>query len=219
MHTLYPFVTGPLAWLAFAILIGGFIYQLVRLWFLAKNRDPEVLRYMNLHYSLRSIMAWSIPYLAKSWQKNPVVTGVTFAFHICLLAVPIFAGAHVLLWDQFWDVRYWRLPAAATDVMTVVVILACLFFAFRRWRDPVVSYVSSLQDWIVLILVFLPFATGFLAYHQIFHYPTMLIAHIVSGEVLLAALPFTRLAHALYAFLMRGYIGSEFGGVRRAHDW
>ena len=219
MHTLYPFVTGPLAWLAFIIFIGGSIFQLLRMWYLAKTRDPEVLRYFSLHYSLRSILAWGVPYLARSWQKHPLVTAITFAFHICLLAVPIFAGAHVLLWDQFWGVRYWRLPSGLADIMTIVVIVACVYFAVRRWRNPVVSYVSSVQDWIVLILVFVPFATGFMAYHQLIHYPTMLIAHIVSGEVLLAALPFTRLMHALYAFFMRGYIGSEFGGIRKAHDW
>jgi hypothetical protein len=43
--------------------------------------------------------------------------------------------------------------------------------------------------------------------------------HILSGEVMLAAIPFTRLSHMLFFPFTRGYMGSEFGGVRHAKDW
>ena len=48
---------------------------------------------------------------------------------------------------------------------------------------------------------------------------TMAIAHILSGEIMIAAIPFTRLIHMIFFPFTRGYIGSEFGGIRHARDW
>ena len=47
----------------------------------------------------------------------------------------------------------------------------------------------------------------------------MMIAHIVSGEIMLIAIPFTRLSHMIFSPLTRAYMGSEFGNVRHAKDW
>jgi len=41
----------------------------------------------------------------------------------------------------------------------------------------------------------------------------------LSGEVMLAIIPFTKLSHMLFFPITRGYMGSEFGGVRQAKDW
>ena len=47
----------------------------------------------------------------------------------------------------------------------------------------------------------------------------MVILHVVAGEIMLAAIPFTRLSHVVFAVFTRAYMGSEFGGVRHARDW
>ena len=47
----------------------------------------------------------------------------------------------------------------------------------------------------------------------------MMILHIVSGEIMLVAIPFTRLSHMLFSPFTRAYMGSEFGGIRHARDW
>ena len=64
-----------------------------------------------------------------------------------------------------------------------------------------------------------PFVTGFVAYHQWINYPLFLNLHILSGEIMLAAIPFTRLSHMIFAPFTRAYMGSEFGAVRHAKDW
>ena len=43
--------------------------------------------------------------------------------------------------------------------------------------------------------------------------------HVLSGEAVLVAIPFTRLSHALFIPFTRAYMGSEFGGVRQCRDW
>lgn len=219
MHGMYNFVVGPLAWIAGAIFVFGSIYKLVSMYYLAKKRDPQVLEYMSLKYGLRSILRWSTPFVPVNSRRHPVVTVVTFLFHICLVFLPIFLMAHVLLWDYYHGLSFWSVNDHIADVMTIIVIGGCIFFGVRRIVRPEVRYVTTWKDWAILILVALPFVTGFLAYHQIGNYRYMLILHILSGEIWLAAIPFTRLSHMLLVPFTRAYIGSEFGAVRHAKDW
>jgi len=219
MHQIYGFVVGPLAWIAFAVFVLGSIWKIYSMYRSAKTRDGQVLAYWNFKYALRSIVHWYVPFWSVNSRRHPFVTIVTFTFHICVIAVPIFLLAHVILWDYYHGIHFWSFSERVADVMTVLVILSCLFFAGRRIFLREVRYVTSAMDWVVLIIVFLPFMTGFLAYHQIGPYQVMIILHILFGEIMLAAIPFTRLSHILLAPLARGYIGSEFGGVRKAKDW
>ena len=152
-------------------------------------------------------------------RKHAVLTIVAFAFHICLIVTPIFLLAHVTLVDESWNLTWWTLPDGAAEVMTLIVIVCCVFFLVRRLLNPEVKFVTSASDYVILGIVAAPFVTGFLVYYQWFGYQTLLILHILSGEVMLVAIPFTRLSHMLFAPLTRAYMGSEFGGVRHAKDW
>jgi len=219
MNAAYEFVTGPLAWLAWGIFLLGSGWRLYSMYQLAKKKDASSWAYMDLGFSLRSIVNWLIPFNALGWRKNPVMTVTTFAFHICLIAAPVFLVAHVVLWTEFFGVSYATLPDNVADIMTMVVLAACLVFAGRRLVQKEVAYITTGKDWLALSIVTLPFLTGFLAYHQVFDYQVMVIAHIVAGEIMLAAIPFTRLSHMVFAAFTRAYMGSEFGGVRHARDW
>lgn len=219
MNAAYQFVTGPLAWVAWGIFLLGSVWRLVSLYQLAKRKDASAIAYMSWHYSLRSIINWLIPFNALGWRKSPAMTIATFVFHICLIATPIFLVAHVVLWDQAFGVSYATIPDAVADGMTMVVIAACLFFAGRRLAVPDVRYITTPKDWVALVIVLAPFLTGFLAYHQAIDYDTLIILHVVAGEIMLAAIPFTRLSHMVFAVFTRAYMGSEFGGVRHARDW
>jgi nitrate reductase gamma subunit len=159
------------------------------------------------------------PFATENMRRNPLFTIVTFAFHICLLASPIFLLAHVVLIEEAWSVEWWTLPDAAAIVMSVIVIASCLFFLFRRRIRPEVRYVTSFSDYMLLAIVAAPFVTGIFAYYQWFGYQWFSILHILTGEIMLIAIPFTRLSHMLFAPLTRAYMGSEFGGIRHARDW
>ncbi len=219
MYEFYNFVTGPLVWVSFAIFIFGSIYRLVSMYSLAKKKDAVSLAYMDWKFSFRSIINWMIPFNALGWKKNPVMTIVTYVFHICLLAAPIFLSAHIIMVQDAWGVSWWTLSDTTADYMTILVIAACVFFAVRRIMQPDVKYLTTPQDWLILILVALPFVTGFLAYHQLFNYQVMIIAHVLAGNIMIAAIPFTRLSHMFFAVFTRSYMGSEFGKIRRTRDW
>ena len=219
MHDLYGWLTGPLAWAAFIVFIGGCCYRLAAMLLMVRSRENFIFSYMSWKYSLRSILHWIVPFAATNWKKHPVLTVVTFAFHACLFLTPFFLMAHVILWDEAWHIGWWTLPDRLADIMTLIVVGACVFYLIRRISLPEVQYVTDASDYLILIMVAAPFVTGYVAYHQWLNYPLFLNLHILSGEILLAAIPFTRLSHMLFSPFTRAYMGSEFGAVRHAKDW
>jgi nitrate reductase gamma subunit len=219
MHTIYDFVTGPLAWAAFIVFFGGLLFRILYILNKVRKKDPIVRNYISLKYSLRSFIVWLTPFAARNWRLRPVFTVATFAFHICAVLAPILLSAHVVMVNTAWDVSWWTLPDAVADWMTVIAVVACIYFFVRRLTLPEAQYVTGPWDLVIIALVALPFITGFLAYHQIFDYQVMVILHILSGEVLLAIIPFTWLSHMVTGPLVRAYLGSEFGAVRHARDW
>lgn len=219
MYTVYSFVTGPLAWIAFIVFIAGSIIRFAMLYSLAKKKDGVVFQYMNFKFAIRSIIHWIIPFGSRNMRRHPAMTLVTFIFHICLILVPIFLFAHIVMWSENFNVSWIALPKAAADVMTLLVIGSCLFFGARRLMLDEVKYLTTWVDFAILVIVAAPFFTGFWVYHQWAGSATMTIIHIVSGELMLVIIPFSKLFHMFLFPFIRGYMGSEFGAVRMAKDW
>lgn len=219
MHTIHSIVSGPLVWAAFTIFVFGSLYRLTTMALLARKKDDIVYEYMSLRYGLRSILKWLTPYAAVNMRRKPVMTLMTFCFHLCAVLTPLFLFAHMILVKEAWNFGWWSLPDMTANLMTLAVIIGCLFFLVRRITRRDVKYLTSVSDYVLLLFVAAPFITGFWAHHQWAGAPAMTILHMLSGEIMLAAIPFTRLCHMIFFPFTRGYIGSEFGAVRHARDW
>ncbi|MCP4671815.1 MAG: nitrate reductase [Desulfobacula sp.] len=218
-NSLYNFVTGPLLWFALIIFIGGSIYKIRNLILLVNKKERFIYTYMSLKYSLRSISHWIIPFATVNWRKRPVMTITTFIFHAGIVIMPFFISGHVILFHNAWGFSWVSLPEGFTDFVTLLVILCCVIFLMRRIALKEVKFLTDASDYGILLIAAAPFITGFLAYHNVWNYHLWLILHILSGEIMLVAIPFTKLSHMLYAFFTRAYIGSEFGKIRHAKDW
>jgi nitrate reductase gamma subunit len=216
---IYNFVSGPLVWLAFIIFIGGSIYRIRNLIVLVNKKERYIYTYMSLKYSLRSIMHWIIPFATVNWRKRPVMTITTFIFHAGLVIMPLFVSAHVIMFHNAWGFSWPSLPEVFTDAVTLLVIICSIIFLMRRLVLREVKFLTDASDFGLLMITAAPFITGFFAYHNFIDYHFWVILHILSGEIMLVAIPFTRLSHMLYAVFTRAYIGSEFGKVRHARDW
>jgi len=214
---MYAFVSGPLVWIAFVVFVGGIVYQYVTMVRAAKK--DKVYPYMSAEYGLRSIAHWIIPFASKNMRMRYETTIVTFAFHLCLVLVPIFLTAHVAMVSLAWGPKWATFSDRTAEMMTIAVILAGVFFLVRRWMLPEVRYVTYASDYLLLAIAVAPFVTGFIAHRQWFDYETMVVIHMISGAVMLMAIPFTRLSHMLFFPFTRAYMGSEFGAVRHARDW
>ncbi len=219
MHAIYDLAGGLLVWVSVFLFIGGSIYRLVSMAMLARKRDIFVYEYMDPFYAFRSIAHWIVPFGSVNMRKHPWMTIVTFAFHLSLLIVPLFLFAHIALVKESWNFQWKYIPDSIADVLTLIVIGSCIFFLIRRCVLPEVKYLTSRADYLLLLLVALPFVTGLWTHYQLVGYKVAGILHILSGEILLAAIPFTRLSHMIFFLFARGYMGSEFGAVRHARDW
>jgi nitrate reductase gamma subunit len=216
--TLYNLVRGPLVYIAFIVFIGGSIWR-VRSLIDAAKKEKVVLPFVNSKFAYRSLFHWLIPFNTVNWRRRWGMTIATFLFHIGIVFLPIFVLAHVALIYESWGISWWTLPESVTDYMTLIVIGCCVFFFFRRVFSPEVRFVSFDSDHLILLVAFLPFLTGYLAFHQwLLPHKTMVILHMLFGEIMLMAIPFTRLSHMFYFFLTRTWMGSQFG-LWSSRDW
>jgi nitrate reductase gamma subunit len=110
-------------------------------------------------------------------------------------------------------------PEAAADVLCVICLAILLGFLARRLILPRVRALSDAGDLVVILLVAAPFASAWLAYHQAFNYRDILIAHMLLGELLIAALPFTKLGHLPFLLYARLFMAGEGGARRAARGW
>lgn len=212
---MYQFVTGPLAWLAFGVFFIGLIVRAV-LYFRGLDWQMDRVTYrVNLSFgirgAIRSIIFWLIPFGTGGWKTHPVLTVTTSLFHISLLISAIFLPAHNYIFKQKWGFSLFTIPEAVGDILTIIVMIAVVVFIARRLVLPEVRIITTAYDYLILVIAAAPFVTGFIAYHQLFEYKLWLIIHILSGEIMLIAIPFTKLSHFILFFLSRMQIGMDYG--------
>ncbi|MCF8076980.1 MAG: respiratory nitrate reductase subunit gamma [Desulfotignum sp.] len=219
MNSFIAFIMGPMVWISVIIFLGGLTFKLVGILGAVRQKEPYIYSYMTLKHSLRSIGAWMIPFFPRSARMSPIYYGISYLFHILLFLVPLFLASHIVLINEAFQISWPALNDSVADGLTAGVIAALIFFVVRRFRVPEVNYLTSAMDYILILVVLLPFLTGFLAYHQWVAYQWITVIHILSGELMLIIIPFSRFSHMLNAPLTRAYMGSEFGQVRQAKDW
>lgn len=219
MHSFIHFIMGPMVWISFLIFFIGAGFRFFQIIKLVNERENFIYTYLSFKYSFRSIVAWLVPFLPASTRKSPVFYGISYVFHLLLFLIPIFLLSHITLLEESMQWSWISLNDSAADVLTLIIMVSLIFFMVRRRVVPEVKFLTTLSDFLFILIVALPFVTGFLAYHQFFAYKWMVIVHVLSGELMIMAIPFTRFFHMFMAPFTRAYTGSEFGHVRHAKDW
>jgi len=212
---IYQVVTGPAAWLAFGIFGIGVIVRAV-LYIRGLDWQLDRVAYTAYPYhgfkgAIRSIGFWLIPFGTRGWRYYPFFTLVFFTFHIGLILTPIFLKGHAILVQERFGIDLITLSGTLADALTIGVMVAALLLVLRRIALPEVRIITTAYDYLILAIAAAPFVTGFLAAHQIGSYSFWLIAHIISGEIMLIAIPFTKLSHFILFFMSRMQIGMDFG--------
>ena len=218
---MYELARGPLMWVAAIVFLAGTGYRIFQLFRVtkAKTRARAPARGVRVaspeERKVRLVLAVQNSLLG----QHPVMAIVSLLFHCCLFLVPVLTLAHNLMLRQALGISFFSLPDPLTDVLTVIVLVGAVFFLVRRLVVPRVRAVSTLSDYLVLFLTAAPFFTGLAAYHQWGDYKTVLTLHILSGELMLMAIPFTKLGHMVFFFFARIFLGSEFNLWRGSRAW
>lgn len=220
------FIRGPLIGISFLIFILGLLYQALRFFTLTKKKE---LVFIEIPFNpdkppskewTQKMVDW-LTYLRKKtiWGHHPFMAVVTSIFHLSLFIVPLFLLGHNILLEEAWGISLWSFCESFSDMLTWIPFLCGAIFLFRRLFIRKVRAITSAYDYLALLITLAPFLTGYLAYHQYFDYQTMILLHILAGEVMFITIPFTKLGHMLFFFLYRIFIGSEYSFGRGTRTW
>lgn len=135
-----------------------------------------------------------------------------YIFHIGFFIVLLFSIPHIELLDGALGISWPGLYSPLIDAITVITMLTLLLVLLNRIWHPVQRMLSGFEDYFTWLLTFLPLLTGYMAFHHILvPYNTLLALHILSVELLMVCIPFTRLSHMVTLFFARWYNGAMAG--------
>jgi nitrate reductase gamma subunit len=207
------------------VFIGGVAYRVHQFFSLTREVriDPSTLpktisdavkkrerdEFLRIDSATDMIMKWRLRLKRTMLGKAPFFSAVTIVFHTLLIFLPIVTMGHNILLDDYFGFNFPTLSEATVDNLTLLLIILGGVFFLRRILVAKVRSVTTYRDWIAWTVTMAPFVTGYLAYHQIFDYNTILLIHIIAGELMLIAIPFTKLVHMPFFFFARFLIRNE----------
>ncbi|MCE5180337.1 MAG: hypothetical protein LLG15_00910 [Betaproteobacteria bacterium] len=204
-------VRGTGLQIAAAIFVLGMSYRMLHLVLLGRKKSLAIPRGSEWAYGLRIMWQRSfvLPELSAR-GKFTVVAG--YIFHLGFLITLFFLSQHIDMLRAILKFGWPALPRSVIDIAAILSIAAMIALLVHRIIDPVKRLLSDFQDYLTWALTFLPLLTGFMLLRSIgFGYTTLLTLHILSVELLLIAIPFTKLAHMFSTFVSRWYNGASAG--------
>lgn len=206
METLLDLARGPLLYLAFALLVVGTLRQvgltaaeLVRAYRLAGD---QAIPFGQL---FRRSLGWIVPVNALRGTRIPY-TVASLVFHVGMLLVPLFLAGHVALIRKGLGLSWPALPGLLADALTLAALAGLVLLLIIRLVSRASRFMSSFQDWFLLVLVIVPLLSGYLVAHPLQNplpFTLTYLVHLLSAELLLALIPFTKLAHVILFPLTR----------------
>ncbi len=194
--------------IALFLFISGSVLRLIEIYSLGRKHDlaPPRQRAGASGWATRSLLPGSVI------RRSATTVVLGYVFHIGLLITLLLFAPHIELIRSLTGLHWPALPTPVVDAAAVVTILALIGLLIHRFTDPVKRHLTTRGDYLGWLLTLLPVLTGYMAYHHLLlPYTTMLALHILSAELLLAALPFTKLAHAITTWSARWFNGDIHG--------
>jgi nitrate reductase gamma subunit len=208
-------LTGPMFYLSMGVCIIGLLVRLVLyIRGLAWQLDRVAYRAFpgeGWKGAIRSVISWLLPFGTFGWRRQPFMTVLFFGFHLGAVLVPLFLVAHNLFLKSKLGFSLFTIPQLLADVLSWMVVVSTVLIVFRRIALPEVRILTTAYDYLILALSAAPFITGLLARYQVGDYGFWLTVHILCAEILLIAIPFTKLSHIILFFASRSQLGMDYG--------
>lgn len=205
---LLNWVRGPGLNIAVAVFLLGTIWRLFEIYSLGRKKDLSAPRHAAGASGWHTVVRRSVP-LPGMFKRSPVSYIGGYAFHIGLVIVVFMFAPHIVLIENLIGLSWPALPSQLIDLAAVVTLAAMVLMLVDRINKPVKRFLSTFEDYFTWAVTFLPVLTGYLAVkHLLLPYTAMLALHILSVEILLIVLPFTKLFHVFTLFASRWYNGT-----------
>jgi nitrate reductase gamma subunit len=164
-------------------------------------------------YSLLNV---AMPWAMESARKNPFFYAQFIIFHIGVAAA-IGATFVIPYWPSLFKIN---VVVRLFQVFIAAAFFVSLIRLYRRISNPALRLISSLDDYLSLILMILFFAAGVVAVpnrYEIGEWPLILFFGLTA--FLLVYVPFSKIGHYLYYPISRFFLGRTLGhrGVFPVH--
>jgi nitrate reductase gamma subunit len=147
-------------------------------------------------------VGWLLP--VRLLRSRPVYSAASFLFHVGFILVPLFLVGHVALLAGFLPRGWPTLGPALADGFTLMCIAALSALLIGRLVVRPARRLTRAQDVLILVVLLLTVVVGFVAAHPVvspFAARTMVLLHILCGNLVLILIPTTKIAHCvLYPF-------------------
>jgi len=201
---------GPAFEWALGILLAGIVLRLVEIFSLGRKMDLSVAREHSPGSGWKTILSRSYDF--KLTTPHIALTYIAgYIFHVGLMITVLLFIPHIEIWESIVSFGWPGLPTPVVDLITVITMLALLVLLIDRLTNAVKQQLTTFGDYLAWLVTFLPLLTGYMCYHHIWlPYTQMLALHILSVELLMVVLPFTKLIHSVTIFIARWYNGDQF---------
>jgi nitrate reductase gamma subunit len=200
MHEWLDWARGPAFRFAFAFMVLGFlrlvVLNLISLRGVLKRSGNGTVPFRQI--ALESAK-WVTPF-RKIPSRKALFVAASMAFHVALILVPVFLGAHLLLWQRSVGFSLPALSNPMATTLTAIGIAAGFVLLVERVLGKTARSLSRAQDYLLLALVLVVFVSGFLAMHpgvNPFLYDSTMFVHVMGGNLIFVFLPFSKLSHAV----------------------
>ncbi|MDJ0832355.1 MAG: hypothetical protein QNJ69_02465 [Gammaproteobacteria bacterium] len=198
---------GPGLTYATIFMVFGLTLRVIEILSLGRPKELAEVRDSGVRDGWRMVIMRSLPE-RRNWKR---ITAA-YLFHVGLLIVVFFFIPHTQFFRDVFGVFWNGWPNYIIDFVTVVSIAAMLYTLAQRLFDPARRILTTIPDYLAWLVTFLPFVTGYMAFHRLgVDYTLMLALHILSVELLMIALPISKLTHAVTFAMSRWYLGSNNG--------
>ncbi len=216
-YAILEFSRGPMFYTALLVFIAGMTYRLFSTILLGWQADRvpnrgSKLRGVAVSY-LKGFGIWPFfPWVKGTLSRNPVTYLAGGLFHLGLFVVIFLGTAHMLVWKSLLGFGWPTLALPIIDWLSAVTIVAMIALAINRRINPVLRLISGPAEWTNLIIVFLPMITGYMTTHHLwFRYETLFSLHMLSINLMLIWIPFSRISHFMFYFFSRTFHGAQAG--------
>jgi hypothetical protein len=188
---------GPVFWAALAFLILGLgRHVAITAWAIARTYRRAGDKTIPVRQVLVATLKWLFPL---DRLGNRFLYGMsTLAFHVSVILVPIFLAGHIALWQRGLGISWPALPNWLATTLTIVAIVSAVAIVIQRIMSRESRLLSRFQDFVMPLIVALPFASGLLVMHptwSLVPYDVALLVHVASANLVMFLIPLTKLSH------------------------
>jgi hypothetical protein len=198
MEQLVAWARGPAFIFSFTFMTLGLLRHVsLTLWQLWKAWRKAGDKSLPLKQVVLATLRWMFP--AGRLKEEPLFSATSILFHVAILIVPVFLAGHVALWARGIGVSWPAVSNQVADVLTIVAVVTAAALLIQRLAARATRSLSRFQDYILPLIIALPFVSGFLVMHPSwnpFSFNAVLFIHVMSANLVMILIPVTKLTHA-----------------------